>query len=239
MNRVFEQAFHSSEKKLSSENFHHLKHVLRMEEQEIFQVVYQDGIFNCCFQQEQLCLLEKIEESHESSVKLALCFGILKGSKNEEILQHCTEVGVEEFYPLMMERSVADISKKSEQKIQRWQKIVEAAAKQSKRDCIPTVHPPRSLQQLLEDKDMTYLVAYEEEETDTFWDIAQRLPEKVGLIIGPEGGFSKKELELLSSAQKITLGKRILRAQTAAIVSSFYIIHSLEEKTRCKKHLPS
>lgn len=238
MNRVFEQQV-SAEKTLSAQNFHHLRNVLRIQDGEPFQVVYQDGIFRCHFEKGEFFLDEQLKEEHESPIRLCLCFGILKGSKNEEVLQHGTEIGVSEFYPLILERCIADISKKRDQKIERWQKIVEAAAKQSKRDYIPNVHAPLTLTELLKQRDITYIVPYEDAKATTFEDVKADLSHDIGLIIGPEGGFSIQEIEMLKEQKIITLGKRILRAQTAAIVSSFYIIHSLERSELCKKHSPS
>ncbi|MDO5715411.1 MAG: RsmE family RNA methyltransferase [Tissierellia bacterium] len=229
MIRVFEENRKREEGFLSKENRHHLKNVLRIKGNEIFQIVYQDGIFFAKWEDEFM-VLGTVLENRESSITLNLCFGILKGSKNEEILEHCTEIGVTDFFPLEMDRSVADISKKVEKKKARWNKIIESAAKQSKRDRIPILHDPMTLAELKQREKGTYIVSFEDENQCFFEDIKEQLPEKLYLVIGPEGGFSSQEMELLKNDYVISLGKRILRAETAAFVSSFHIIHSLEKR---------
>ncbi len=126
-----------------------------------------------------------------------------------------------------MDRSISDISKKKEKKLERFQKIVESAAKQSKRDVIPIVHDIIKTDDILNFSG-DLVLCYEDENKTQLGDITKALSNNIGLVIGPEGGISERELELLSEAKKVGLGRRILRAETAAITASFYIIHAKE-----------
>ena len=126
-----------------------------------------------------------------------------------------------------MDRSISDISKKKEKKLERFQKIVESAAKQSKRDIIPIVHDIIKTDDILNFSG-DLVLCYEDENKTQLGDITKALSNNIGLVIGPEGGISERELELLSEAKKVGLGRRILRAETAAITASFYIIHAKE-----------
>ncbi len=126
-----------------------------------------------------------------------------------------------------MDRSISDISKKKEKKLERFQKIVESAAKQSKRDIIPMVHDIIKTDDILNFSG-DLVLCYEDENKTQLGEVTKALSKNIGLVIGPEGGISERELELLSEAKKVGLGRRILRAETAAITASFYIIHAKE-----------
>ena len=126
-----------------------------------------------------------------------------------------------------MDRSISDISKKKEKKLERFQKIVESAAKQSKRDVIPIVHDIIKTDDILNFSG-DLVLCYEDENKTQLGEVTKALSKNIGLVIGPEGGISERELELLSEAKKVGLGRRILRAETAAITASFYIIHAKE-----------
>ncbi|WP_308534179.1 RsmE family RNA methyltransferase [uncultured Peptoniphilus sp.] len=228
MYRFFENRNYDNKNDLSKENYHHLKNVIRIEEDEDFEVIFKDKnlIFNLL--EDKLILKGEGQKNRESDINLSLFFGILKGDKNEKIIERGTEVGVKDFYPLVMERCISNISAKEDKKILRWQKISEAAAKQAKRDIIPLVHKPIKPVELIENFKGDLILLYEGEEEIFFKDIKSKLSKNLGLVVGPEGGISPKELEIFKDAYKISLGRRILRAETAAIAGSFYIIHNLE-----------
>lgn len=227
MYRFFENRNYDGNSEISKENFHHLKNVIRIREDENFEIVFNDGIYIFNLVDDKFILKEKSENKNESDVKLTLIFGILKGQKNEEVLKAATEIGVSEFIPVQMDFCVSDISKKEDKKLQRWQKIVESAAKQSKRDFIPQIKNVIKSDDIL-NLDMDFILCYESEKNLRLKDISNKLSKNIGLIIGPEGGISKRELELFKDIYKISLGKRILRAETASIVASFNIIYNME-----------
>lgn len=227
MFRFFENRNFDGDTNLNSENLHHLKDVIRIEDKEEFQVVFKDGIFAFEVQDGEIIKKSEIKNSNESNVRLSLFFGILKRSKNKDVLKHATEIGVTDFYPVLMDRSVADFSKKMEKKQARFQKIVESAAKQSKRDIVPIVHDMIKSDDIVKfNGDL--ILCYEDENKTSLGEIINTLSDDIGLVIGPEGGVSDREIEILKKARRVGLGKRILRAETASIVASFYIIHGKE-----------
>ena len=227
MYRFFEDREFKGNTNLKEETIHHLKNVIRIEDGEVFQVVFRDGIFSFAFYDGKLKKMGEVEESNESKVRLSLFFGVLKNNKSEDVLRHATEIGVSDFYPVLMDRTISDISKKKDKKKERYQKIVESAAKQSKRDIIPMVHDIIKTDDILNFKG-DLVLCYEDEDKTQLGEIVKELSDNIGLIIGPEGGISNRELEILKNAKKVGLGKRILRAETAAITASFYIMHAKE-----------
>ena len=227
MYRFFEDREFKGNTNLKEETIHHLKNVIRIEDGEVFQVVFRDGIFSFAFYDGKLKKMGEVEESNESKVRLSLFFGVLKNNKSEDVLRHATEIGVSDFYPVLMDRTISDISKKADKKKERYQKIVESAAKQSKRDIIPLVHDIIKTDDILNFKG-DLVLCYEDEDKSQLGEIVKELSDNIGLVIGPEGGISNRELEILRDAKKVGLGRRILRAETAAITASFYIIHAKE-----------
>lgn len=227
MYRFFEERNFEGNTNLKEETLHHLKNVIRINDGEEFQVVFDDGIFSFAYYDGKIKNLGKVEESNESKIRLSLFFGVLKNNKSEDVIRHATEIGVSDFYPVLMDRTISDISKKKEKKKERYQKIVESAAKQSKRDIIPVVHDIIKTEDILSYSG-DLVLCYEDENKTQLAEITKTLGKNIGLIIGPEGGISDRELKILSEAKKVGLGRRILRAETAAITASFYIIHAKE-----------
>lgn len=227
MYRFFEDREFKGNTNLKKETIHHLKNVIRIEDGEVFQVVFSDGIFSFAFYDGKLKKIGEVEESNESRVRLSLFFGVLKNNKSEDVLRHATEIGVSDFYPVLMDRTISDLSKKKDKKKERYQKIVESAAKQSKRDIIPIVHDIIKTDDILKFKG-DLVLCYEDEDKTQLGEIIHELSYNIGLVIGPEGGISERELKILKDAKKVGLGRRILRAETAAITASFYIIHGKE-----------
>lgn len=169
--------------------------------------------------------------TRESGIDISLFQGFPKADKLEMIIQKTTELGVVSVTPVQMKRSVAKWKddKSSSKKLERWNKIAFEAAKQSKRGRIPSVDKPLTVKQLKEvisDFDLVVL-PYENESAQGIGEVvkgAQTSGEdikRVGIIIGPEGGFAEEEVELLSKAgaKSVKLGPRILRTETAGLVT--------------------
>jgi 16S rRNA (uracil1498-N3)-methyltransferase len=158
----------------------------------------------------------------------------MKRDKFELVLQKGTEIGVSRFVPLVTQRSlVQDVDIKANKQA-RWHKIITEAAEQSRRGCIPQLHPPQTLAQALADHPpQPGLIAWEEENTLTLREalLDEERPSHISLFIGPEGGFAAEEVEAAKAAgiQAIPLGKRILRAETAALVASALVLHHFDE----------
>jgi 16S rRNA (uracil1498-N3)-methyltransferase len=183
-------------------------------------------------------LLERVSLNAESPLNLTLVQGILKGEKMDMVIQKATELGVKEIIPAVTERSQI----RHTRKVGRWRKIAEEASRQSGRTIIPVVHEPIEFNSLFavyyplpssgfifwEEGGLSPAEAFQRikcKNTDAPLNPALVMGEhgevnsKLFLAVGPEGGFSEKEVNLAASKGLITvsLGKRILRAETAAI----------------------
>ena len=150
----------------------------------------------------------------------------------EYIIQKSVELGVNRIFPVNMKKCIAKI-KDEDKKNNRWQKISEAAAKQCKRNIIPSIERSVNMDFLYENiknYDLV-IVAYENEENKTIKDILKnKNMKKIAIIVGPEGGLSKEEvLNLINNGAKVaSLGKRILRTETAPIAILSMIIYEYD-----------
>ena len=173
---------------------------------------------------------ERRQNRSEPSVTVSLYQGILKRTRLEMVLQKCTEIGVSRFVPIHTTRSVP--AEPSEPKLRRYQAIVREAAEQSGRGKIPAIGAPMTYRDALKDATQRgpVIVPWEEAQGLTLQESALPSAREVGLVIGPEGGFSSEEIEdaRAMGAQVITLGPRTLRAETAAIVASGLLLARLE-----------
>ena len=157
----------------------------------------------------------------EPSVAVTLFQGIPKADKMELIIQKAIELGINRIVPVITERS---IPVPGENKVERWKKISEAAAKQSGRGIIPEIHTPVSFEkasEMLEQLDERYAAWELETETSASTVFSASLGETAGIIIGPEGGFSNNEILALKQrgVKTFSLGKRILRSETAGFAA--------------------
>ena len=217
---------------LTGSDYNHVKNVLRMKKGEQF-LVSQGGVSHLCeledYQNDSV-VAKILEENYQDTslpIEIYLFQGLPKADKLELIIQKTVELGVHSIIPVEMKRSIVKLDeKKKDGKTARWQAIAESASKQSKRTTIPTVETAISYSKVLEmakDLDML-IVPYESKNgmQDTL-DALQSIKAgmKIGVLIGPEGGFEDSEI---SSAQEIgakiiSLGKRILRTETASITT--------------------
>ena len=171
---------------------------------------------------------------NEPTVHLTLYQALMKRDKFEWLLQKGTEIGISQFVPVVTQRSlVQDVDIKASKQA-RWHKIITEAAEQSRRGCIPTLQPPQTLVQALADHPpQPGLIAWEEADGLTLRGALSggERPSHLSLFIGPEGGFAAEEVKAAQAAglQAITLGKRILRAETAALVASALVLYEIEE----------
>lgn len=166
----------------------------------------------------------EIEAEAENRLEITLAQGLLKGDKMDFVVQKATELGAASFVPLTLERSVVKLTdKKAEQRQERWQRIAQEAVKQCGRVTVPDIRPVQSLNDLLlsaEDYDLLLFPWEEEQETSVKAILNEHLNcHKVLCILGPEGGMTKEEMLAVKKAggRVVTLGKRILRAETASV----------------------
>lgn len=187
---------------------------------------------------EVLCnILKQIENISESNVQITVFQGLPKADKMEYIIQKNTELGVKNITPVIMKRCVVKLEEKNiNKKIERWQKIAESASKQSGRDIIPTIENPITIEELSKkiNEFNVLILAYENENKNTLKSELQKFKNipnlKIGIVVGPEGGLDTQEVNILknSGAKVVTLGKRILRTETASIMIISNIIYEYE-----------
>lgn len=222
----------------------HIKNVLRLKEKNELEICNADNQENYLCEIRSLneekveCnIIQKIENKSESNIQVTIFQGLPKSDKMEFIIQKAVELGVYDITPVEMIRCVVKLNEKDKLKKQeRWQKISEVAAKQCGRDIIPKINEITQLKNIcsLIEKYDVILLAYEKENKNTLKQELQKIKEensqKIGIIIGPEGGLEEKEVELLSQngVKVITLGKRILRTETVALNVLSNIIYELE-----------
>jgi len=179
-------------------------------------------------------ILEKRETASEPAGHITLYQSLMKRDKFEWVLQKGTEVGVSRFVPLVTQRSlVQDIDIKPS-KMARWQKIITEAAEQARRGRIPELMLPMRWSEALAglDADVALIPWEEVREPDLRQVLAGVRPSRLALFVGPEGGFAQEEVAaaVAHNVQPITLGPRILRAETAAIVTAALILYEVEEE---------
>ena len=234
MHRFFVPQLYNEEMYIEGVDARHISKVLRMQPGDKLQIVSDDGvsamaeITAIASERVSVRCLEKLAESHEPRVRLVLAQGLAKGEKMDFIIQKAVEMGAYSVIPVAMEHSVVRLDgAKAAKKVERWQKIAESAAKQSKRDIIPQVQPVQSMAEMLASGDCeNKIIAYECEDRLSL-KAALKAAEAAGgikellLIIGPEGGISEGELALArqAGAVPVSLGRRILRAETAGLVA--------------------
>ena len=229
------------------EDVNHIKNVLRLTKGEKIKICdTEDDSTNYICQIEEISsktvvcsILERIAGEAESNVKLHIFQGLPKADKMELIIQKGTELGVTEFIPVSLKRSIVKISsgKDENKKIDRWQKIAEVAAKQSMRDIVPKVRHIENIKNIcnqIKDYDIV-LIAYELEEENYIKNELLKIKKnnsnyKIAVVIGPEGGIDTEEIEDLkkAGAKIVSLGKRILRTETVALQVSSIIMYELE-----------
>ncbi len=234
----------------------HIKNVLRMKSGERVRVSVSYngrsffGLIDSITDDEVVVAIENEDETGTELINRIYLFqGLPKGDKMELIIQKAVELGVYEIIPVAMKNCVVKLDdKKAANKVKRWQAISESAAKQSKRTLIPEVQMPLAWKEALkkaEELDVV-LVPYENERgMDATREIMKGIApgKSIGIFIGPEGGFAREEIEgitptnkgegasqnLEEKAHRISLGRRILRTETAGLATLSMLIFCLDE----------
>ena len=162
-------------------------------------------------------ILEKKEDSYSLNVNIDVAMGILKNDKMNLAIQKLTEIGVNRIIPLKTERVVVKINEKKE----KWDVVVREALKQCRGIKFTEITPVKKLAEIDYSKYDKIIFAYENSgESKSLSEIIEKGDKDILYIIGPEGGITQEEVDFLKNnkAMEISLGKRILRAETAAIV---------------------
>ncbi len=231
---------------ITGSDVNHIGNVLRMKAGDRIEVIMEEDV------QVYLCqITEVLPDEVRCSVMEAETFdaelpsrvflfqGLPKSDKMELILQKAVELGVSSVIPVRTRNAVVKLDeKKASGKIVRWQGIAEAAAKQSKRRVIPSVQTVvdfREAIKMMQELDVA-LLPYELQDPDSFRKTRELLSElkagqSIGILIGPEGGFAEEEIQYAKDAgiRIITLGRRILRTETAGIAVLAWLVYLLEK----------
>lgn len=228
---------------IEGKDVNHIKNVLRMKVGE--EVSVSNGVdgneYRCQIQElgEETVILKLMfvkQDGVELPSKVYLFQGLPKADKMELIIQKAVELGVHEIIPVATKRAVVKLDdKKAKSKIARWQAISEAAAKQSKRAVVPKIGEVMTFSQAvkyasdMEKKCIPYELAEGMEKTKEWIDSVGK-DERIAVFIGPEGGFEESEVELAlqNGILPITLGKRILRTETAGFTVLAWLMYHLE-----------
>lgn len=226
---------------IEGEDVKHISKVLRCRIGEELEVCDNDNneyiceITNIDKSQVELNILECVDIKRESDLKIKLYQGLPKGPKMEMILQKLTEVGVDEIILVQTKRTVVKVDdKKEDKKIERWERIIYEAAKQSKRGKIPRLRGVLSFKEALDDmKTNDFNIApYENERTKSIKQAIKGVDIKnIGIFVGPEGGFEDTEIKDVEEigGQSVSLGPRILRTETASLVASSIVLYELSD----------
>ncbi|MCR5210133.1 MAG: 16S rRNA (uracil(1498)-N(3))-methyltransferase [Lachnospiraceae bacterium] len=239
---------------ITGEDVNHIKNVLRMKIGEEISVSngvddneYRAGISQIG-ENEVVCdLLFVKEDGVELPVKITLFQGMPKADKMELIVQKAVELGVARVVPVETARAVVKLDdRKAKSRTERWMKISEAAAKQSKRACIPEVTLPMTMREAVEEAKHLDIAAIPYELAKgmgTMRDFVEKVkelakssgdgsipPRTAGIFIGPEGGFTEEEVQLASDAGivPVSLGRRILRTETAGMTVLSILMYETE-----------
>jgi 16S rRNA (uracil1498-N3)-methyltransferase len=181
-------------------------------------------------------IVKKRKAEGEPAVEITLYQSMLSREKFELVLQKCTEVGVKRFVPIITERSIVRKESPKAAKTERWQRIIQEAAEQSGRGRIPELNKAIKFENAiakLEDFDCK-LMAHTQEQGESLRECLKNSRKKiksVALLIGPEGGFIEKEVQIArdNNISLISLGRRILRTETAAVIASSLILYETGE----------
>jgi 16S rRNA (uracil1498-N3)-methyltransferase len=223
---------------LKGEDYYHLTKVRRAKEGDIIDLRSEDGILyegKIIAIAEGYLTLEILKKHHADSFELSLSLyiSLLKGKKFDLVLQKATEIGVSRIIPVSAERSIPDLSGKENKKI-RWDKIVAEAFKQCMRKQIPVVEKLISFKEaVLDSSTAVKIIAHPDKSGKRIYEYLTSLNEKreISILIGPEGGFSDKELAFAKENgwDQVVFGFTSLRAETAAIVLPAIIIYEMNK----------
>ena len=231
MQRYFVKSYENNNFILEDTDIHHIKKVMRCKENDKIEVVCNSKVYLCNIDNIdtlKLSILDEYTEDRDINIELNVAVALVQEQKFDLILQKLTELGVSSIIPIKTERSIVKIDEnKKEKKKQRWQMICKEASEQSHRVTIPEVHDVISLKELINNKKDINLICSLNEFTKPLDDYLTQDINSILFVIGPEGRFSSKEEEYLiqNEFKCTTLGKRVLRVETAAIYVASVINH--------------
>jgi len=222
-------------------DFHHIKNVMRMKIDDLVYVCFDSLTYIAKISQflpdrVVLELLEKLDKDVELNVDITIAHGLVRREKMEEVIRRICELGAHEYIPVMMARSIVKIKDSKDSKIQRQKTIIKEACEQSHRNRLMEIVEAVEFKKFIEmskNYDLC-LFAYEESGRSNNYNLKKYLKEFKGknilVLVGPEGGFSEYEVEVLekNGFYAVGLGPRILRTETAPLYVMSAISYELE-----------
>ncbi len=212
---------------LLDNDFHHIKDVMRLKNNDQIICIYDKKSYLCTISFDStsynINIIKEVTVDNEFKEKIILYQALIRNEKFDLVIQKATELGVSEIYPTICQRSIIKINnEKEEAKIKRYNKIIKEACEQSHRQEMAICHNYLNLNQIRIDNDTLGLIAYENEANYNSLNVVLKNIKdykKIAIVIGPEGGFSFDEVQYLLNMgfQSVSLGKRILRSETASL----------------------
>lgn len=231
--------------KIIGEDVNHIKNVLRYKTGDKLNVCDKDGIkyitkIESLTNNSIISIIEeKLLTTTETGLNITLFQAIPKGDKMDMIVQKCTEIGINYLIPVETERVVVKMNEENiKKKIERWNKIALEASKQSGRQKVPVVTEIVNLKNVIENvsKYDIVILPYEMEKESYIKNVLRNINKnkckQIAIVIGPEGGFSESEVGMIENSSncnvaRVTLGPRIYRTETAAMVTLSLVIYEL------------
>ena len=210
---------------LGESDIRHIKKVMRMNINDKIEVVYNNKLHICeitSLEPFNIKVIEKLDEDKKTKIELTVAVALVKEQKMDLILQKLTELGVSRIIPVSMERSIVKLDKERfNKKKVRWESICKEASEQSKRTNIPIIEDIKSIKDLTKEDADLKLVASTKEKEKLLNYYLQSIEDcaKIIMVIGPEGGISDKEEDILVSNgyNRVSFGNLIFRVETATI----------------------
>jgi len=221
MQRYFSNELNKDKFILSNDDWYHIKTVMRMNDKDKIEVVYNKEVYLCEIDNTNIKVIKKFENTSDNLVEVVLVIPLLRENKMDLILQKATELGVSKIIPVVTERSIIELKGEKEiKKITRWERICKEAAEQSHRNIIPSIMNIQRLSSL-EKMDGLKIVCSTKEKNQNLklFLTKHKKYDRIIIVVGPEGGLSDKEENYLIDIgfNPVTLGNRIMRVETVPI----------------------
>ena len=211
---------------LDKSDINHIINVMRMKVGNKFQIVYNEKLYTCAIKNiekrnVEYEIIDTEELKDKKKYKVILACSIIKEQKMDYLIQKATELGVDEIIPLITERTIVKVDSKKDNKINRWTKIAKEATEQSHRIKMPTIHNIITLKELINVRGNAKIVCNTNEMSKNIKKVLQdnKKSDTMIIVVGPEGGFSEKELTFLTENDfiSVSLGNNVLRAETVPL----------------------